>query len=440
QRHFTFDHIFGTDAAQEEIYRGCVKRMVDKFMEGYNVTIMAYGQTSSGKTYTMGTGAPSAEDRGSTSEGIIPRAMSQLFQEARRPPPVYPGYRVPALKTTFRVSFVEIYNEDLIDLLVKGDFRPPVSIREDAKGHIYWTGVQEIVVSSVEEVIHLLWFGSQNRQTHSTEMNEKSSRSHAIFSITLRQEKFIPTHPPPPQPLDNQNSPTFRRAHSKTPSISNPPLPISSSGGGSSNNLNGRPGTPTTGGSNIPTPFTSGIVAPGSKLKRQSTLPESVSSHSLASQATNDDPEVEGEWVTLNSKFHFVDLAGSERLKRTSAIGDRAKEGISINAGLHALGNVISALGDPSKKASHVPYRDSKLTRLLQDSLGGNALALMIACVSPSEVNLGETLNTLKYANRARNIKNSSSLNQEINMDNPEYLRTIIQKLKMEIKVLKAAS
>lgn len=85
--------------------------------------------------------------------GIIPRAMSQLFHEARRPPPVYPGFRVPALKTTFRVSFVEIYNEDLIDLLVKGEFRPPVSIREDAKGNIYWTGVQEIVVSSVEEVI-----------------------------------------------------------------------------------------------------------------------------------------------------------------------------------------------------------------------------------------------------------------------------------------------
>ncbi|KAF9919665.1 hypothetical protein FBU30_010681 [Linnemannia zychae] len=437
QRHFAFDHIFGTDATQEEIYRGCVKRMVDKFMEGYNVTIMAYGQTSSGKTYTMGTGAPSAEDRGSTSEGIIPRAMSQLFQEAKRPPPIYPGFRVPPLKTTFRVSFVEIYNEELIDLLVRGDFRPPVSIREDAKGNIYWTGVQEIVVSSVEEVIHLLWFGSQNRQTHSTEMNEKSSRSHAIFSITLRQEKFIPTHPPPPQPpTPTENSPSFRRTHSKTPSISNSPLPT----GSGSSNLNGRPGTPTTGGSSIPTPFTSGIVAPGSKLKRQSTIPESTSSLSLSSQATIDDPEVEGEWITLNSKFHFVDLAGSERLKRTSAIGDRAKEGISINAGLHALGNVISALGDPSKKASHVPYRDSKLTRLLQDSLGGNALALMIACVSPSEVNLGETLHTVKYARGARNKKNSAGLLQESVMDNPEYLRSIIQKLKMEIKVLKAAA
>ncbi|KAG0261569.1 hypothetical protein BG011_000907 [Mortierella polycephala] len=439
---------------------------------------MAYGQTSSGKTYTMGTGAPSSEDRGSVSEGIIPRAMGQLFWGAKRPPPVYPGYKMPPLKTTFRVSFVEIYNEDLIDLLVKGDFRPPVTIREDSKGHIFWTGVQEIVVTSVEEVIHLLWFGSQNRQTHSTEMNEKSSRSHAIFSITLRQEKFVPTHPPPPQSHSSPPSPAvstepqdslaFRRAHSKSPSSGNVSLlngntaangPTASFAPGFATGRPGtptastRPGTPTTSAgatpSSIPAPFTSGIVAPGSKLKRQSTMmdsihpPPSPSSSTAAAQAiaaaASDDPEPEGEWVTLNSKFHFVDLAGSERLKRTSAIGDRAKEGISINAGLHALGNVISALGDPSKRASHVPYRDSKLTRLLQDSLGGNALALMIACVSPSELNLGETLNTLKYANRARNIKNSSSLNQEINMDNPEYLRSVIQKLKQEIKMLKEA-
>ncbi|KAF9190774.1 hypothetical protein BGZ50_009825 [Haplosporangium sp. Z 11] len=438
-------------------------------MTRYNVTIMAYGQTSSGKTYTMGTGAPSSEDRGSASEGIIPRAMGQLFWEAKRPPPVYPGYKMPPLKTTFRVSFVEIYNEDLIDLLVKGDFRPPVTIREDSKGHIFWTGVQEIVVTSVEEVIHLLWFGSQNRQTHSTEMNEKSSRSHAIFSITLRQEKFIPTHPPPPQPhsspsspavsTEPQNSPAFRRTHSKSPSSGNVSLlngspttngsiasfaPGFAAGRPGTPTASARPGTPTasasTTPSSIPAPFTSGIVAPGSKLKRQSTMMDSIHPPPSPSSSTAaDDPEPEGEWVTLNSKFHFVDLAGSERLKRTSAIGDRAKEGISINAGLHALGNVISALGDPSKKASHVPYRDSKLTRLLQDSLGGNALALMIACVSPSELNLGETLNTLKYANRARNIKNSSSLNQEINMDNPEYLRSVIQKLKQEIKMLKEA-
>ncbi|KAI1297947.1 hypothetical protein EDD11_006905 [Mortierella claussenii] len=417
---------------------GSVKRMVDKFIEGYNVTIMAYGQTSSGKTYTMGTAAPTAEDRGSPSEGIIPRAVAQLFSDARRPPPIYPGYKIPPLKTIFRVSFVEIYNEDLIDLLIKGDFRPPVTIREDARGKIYWTGVQEIEVSSVEEVI---------QQTHSTEMNEKSSRSHAIFSITLRQEKFVPTHPPPPQPSTSAADPhcassLSKRAHSKSPSISN----ISGITAIPSSAASARPGTPTTTGpSSIPAPFTSGIVAPGSKLKRQSAMVDTTSASQSSSTwapttPANDDPEPEGEWVTLNSKFHFVDLAGSERLKRTSAIGDRAKEGISINAGLHALGNVISALGDPSKRASHVPYRDSKLTRLLQDSLGGNAHALMIACVSPSEINLGETLNTLKYANRARNIKNSSSLNQELNMDNPEYLRSIIQKLKLEIKLLKEAS
>ncbi|KAF9336042.1 hypothetical protein BG006_009933, partial [Podila minutissima] len=426
-RHFTFDQVFGTHASQEEVYHGSVKRMVDRFMEGYNVTIMAYGQTSSGKTYTMGTGAPSSDDRGSPSEGIIPRAMNQLFQEAKRSPiQNYPGYKVPGLRTIFRVSFVEIYNEDLIDLLVKGDVRPPVTIREDAKGNIFWTGVQEIVVSSVEEVI---------QQTHSTEMNEKSSRSHAIFSITLRQEKFVPAHPPP-VPLsasttaalasEGRNSPTFRRQHVKSPSLTGHPSSGMSTSGSSASLAS------TGSHSSIPTPFTSGIQAPGSKLKRASIMSESP-----LAPSTPDNPEPEGEWVTLTSKFHFVDLAGSERLKRTSAIGDRAKEGISINAGLHALGNVISALGDPSKKASHVPYRDSKLTRLLQDSLGGNALALMIACVSPSELNLSETMNTLKYANRARNIKNSSSLNQEMNMDNPEYLRTIIQKLKMEIKQLR---
>ncbi|POG81966.1 P-loop containing nucleoside triphosphate hydrolase protein, partial [Rhizophagus irregularis DAOM 181602=DAOM 197198] len=112
------------------------------------------------------------------------------------------------------------------------------------------------------------------------------------------------------------------------------------------------------------------------------------------------------------SKFHFVDLAGSEGLKRTNAVGDRAKEGIAINGGLLALGNVISALGDESRKFTHIPYRDSKLTRLLQDSLGGNSQTLMLACVSPADSNFMETLNTLKYANRARNIKNKVSVNE----------------------------
>ncbi|KAF9977018.1 hypothetical protein BGZ73_007226 [Actinomortierella ambigua] len=447
QRQFTFDHVFGPASTQEEIYRGSAHRLVEKFLEGFNVTIMAYGQTSSGKTYTMGTAAGSSpsmnDERAQSTLGIIPRAISELFQlaKAQHHRQQHPGYRIPAPKTVFRVSFVELYNEDLIDLLAKGDSRQPITIREDVKGNIYWTGVQEVEVTSAEEVMHLLWFGSQNRQTHSTEMNEKSSRSHAIFSIALRQERFVPTHPlptnsnasstaPSPTPPSTSPSPTGDRAES--PSRISPTKSKEASGSAS----------------HIPSPFTSGIVPPSSKIRRQSAAidptlppppPSAAAPASASGGSTEELIEPEGSWIVLKSKFHFVDLAGSERLKRTSAMGDRAKEGISINAGLHALGNVISALGDPSKKASHVPYRDSKLTRLLQDSLGGNALSLMIACVSPSEINLGETVNTLKYANRARNIKNASSQNQEVNLDSPEYLRSVIQKLKAEIKLLKEA-
>uniref|UniRef100_A0A803Y4Z3 Kinesin motor domain-containing protein n=1 Tax=Meleagris gallopavo TaxID=9103 RepID=A0A803Y4Z3_MELGA len=139
------------------------------------------------------------------------------------------------------------------------------------------------------------------------------------------------------------------------------------------------------------------------------------------------------EFETLTAKFHFVDLAGSERLKRTGATGERAKEGISINCGLLALGNVISALGDKSKKATHVPYRDSKLTRLLQDSLGGNSQTLMIACVSPSDRDFMETLNTLKYANRARNIKNKVMVNQDRASQQINALRNEITRLQMEL-------
>ncbi|XP_077423999.1 kinesin-like protein KIF21A isoform X3 [Vanacampus margaritifer] len=139
------------------------------------------------------------------------------------------------------------------------------------------------------------------------------------------------------------------------------------------------------------------------------------------------------EYETLSAKFHFVDLAGSERLKRTGATGDRAKEGISINCGLLALGNVISALGDRSKRSSHVPYRDSKLTRLLQDSLGGNSQTVMIACISPSDRDFMETLNTLKYANRARNIKNKVVVNQDKASQQISALRTEIARLQMEL-------
>ncbi|XP_066114200.1 kinesin-like protein KIF21A isoform X8 [Saccopteryx bilineata] len=160
--------------------------------------------------------------------------------------------------------------------------------------------------------------------------------------------------------------------------------------------------------------------------------PQTDAENSTDNKVISESSEM-NEFETLTAKFHFVDLAGSERLKRTGATGERAKEGISINCGLLALGNVISALGDKSKRATHVPYRDSKLTRLLQDSLGGNSQTIMIACVSPSDRDFMETLNTLKYANRARNIKNKVMVNQDRASQQINALRSEITRLQMEL-------
>lgn len=225
-------------------------------------------------------------------------------------------------------------------------------------------------------------------------MNAKSSRSHAIFSVTLKQEKWVPS--------TNKASPSVSRSTTSN----------------ASSGLNHRHSTLN-------------VKAMAAQMEKRSTSPTMVAD------------EEDGEWMVSNSKFHFVDLAGSERLKRTAAQGDRRKEGININAGLLALGNVISALSDPSsKKSTHVPYRDSKLTRLLQDSLGGNSTTLMIACVSPAEINLTETINTIKYAYRARNIRNKTEKNEAeewMTSDNLDHLRQIISKLKMEVKMLKSS-
>lgn len=297
--------------------------------------------------------------------GIIPRAIHTIFSTIQH-------QTIPSNQVQLRTSYVEIYNEDLIDLIssstAPANALPQVTIREDKDGHIIWSGLKEVKVSQASEALNLLEAGNLVRQTNSTEMNAQSSRSHAIFSINLTQRK--PAGPPP--------------ANTKR---------------------------------------LSKVLSP--------------------SRSSGRDSIDEGEWSTVTSKFHFVDLAGSERLKRTAAVGERVKEGISINAGLHALGNVISALGDPakSKTVTHIPYRDSKLTRLLQDSLGGNAYTLMIACVSPSEHNLGETLNTLKYANRARNIKNRAQVNaQEVGWEDVEYLQSTIVKLRKELAQLKSST
>lgn len=195
----------------------------------------------------------------------------------------------------------------------------PITIREDTKGRILLTGLHQVAINTVEDLLGALNFGSSIRQTDATAINAKSSRSHAVFSLNLVQRK--------PK-------------------------------------------------------GTTGATTPTKEEKR----------FSVPLDMMNQSPD---GFMNVDSKMHFVDLAGSERLKNTLAQGERAKEGISINAGLASLGKVISQLSS-RQAGSHVSYRDSKLTRLLQDSLGGNAITYMIACVTPAEFHLSETLNTVQ--------------------------------------------
>jgi kinesin family protein 4/21/27 len=252
---------------------------------------------------------------------------------------------------------LQIYNEHLRDLLLPETNasvdRSNVTIREDTKGRILLTGLHQVNINSFDDLIGALNFGSAIRQTDSTAINAKSSRSHAVFSLNLVQLK-------------------------------------ASSG----------PATPTT------------------KEKRMSMPVDSFNS---------------GDSITVDSKLHFVDLAGSERLKNTGASGERAKEGISINAGLAALGKVISQLSS-RQQGSHVSYRDSKLTRLLQDSLGGNAYTYMIACVTPAEFHLSETLNTISYAQRARAIQSKPRIQQIADESDKQ---AVIDRLKAEVSFLR---
>uniref|UniRef100_A0A6Q2YQE2 Kinesin motor domain-containing protein n=1 Tax=Esox lucius TaxID=8010 RepID=A0A6Q2YQE2_ESOLU len=349
---FTYDYVFDMDSSQERIYADCTEKLIEGCFEGYNATIFAYGQTGSGKTYTMGTGF----DVNISDEelGIIPRAVSHLFRGIEDRQQVAREQGRPAPEFKINAQFLELYNEEILDLfdasrdLEARKQKSHIKIHEDANGGIYTVGVTTRTVTSEAEMMQCLKLGALCRTTASTQMNVQSSRSHAIFTIHLCQVR------------------------------------VCQDGNETDNRI------------------------------------------------TNGNTEMQ-EYETLTAKFHFVDLAGSERLKRTGATGDRAKEGISINCGLLALGNVISALGDRSKRSTHVPYRDSKLTRLLQDSLGGNSQTMMIACISPSDRDFMETLNALNYANRARNIKNKVTVNQDKASQQISALRTEIARLQMEL-------
>uniref|UniRef100_A0AAG5DUG3 Kinesin motor domain-containing protein n=1 Tax=Anopheles atroparvus TaxID=41427 RepID=A0AAG5DUG3_ANOAO len=340
---FTFDYVFDVTTTQVSVYNKCIEKLVDGALQGYNATVLAYGQTGSGKTYTMGTGFDPSEAQ-EAQEGIIPRAVRHLFEgitQLQQNPYDADGKYLGTVTFSVAAQFMELYNEEIIDLLDPYNKGGRVfKIFEDTAGGISVAGATIKPLAGPQEAMNCLQRGALARTTASTQMNEQSSRSHALFTILIRRQRVL-----------------------------------------------------------------------------------------SAEQCGN----VDGDTETLTSKFHFVDLAGSERLKRTGATGERAREGISINCGLLALGNVISALGDKTKKVSHVPYRDSKLTRLLQDSLGGNSQTIMIACVSPSDRDFMETLNTLKYANRARNIKNKVQINQDQSSRTISLLRREIASLQREI-------
>ncbi|VDN59075.1 unnamed protein product [Dracunculus medinensis] len=291
-KEFTFDGVYYMDASTEQIYNDIVYTLVESVIEGYNGTVFAYGQTGSGKTFTM-----QGDDNIISQKGIILRVFEHIFE---------------AISTTdntkflVHVSYLEIYNEEIRDLLglEKGI---KLEIKEHPERGIYVAGLSMHVCHDFQACQSLMNKGFENRHVGSTLMNKDSSRSHSIFTIYVEAM------------LKN--------------------------------------GTIRTG------------------------------------------------------KINLVDLAGSERQSKTGATGERFKEATKINLSLSALGNVISALVDG--KSKHIPYRDSKLTRLLQDSLGGNMKTIMVACISPSDNNYDETLSTLRYANRAKNIKNKPKINED---------------------------
>jgi hypothetical protein len=311
ERAFTFDHAYDVDSTQAQVYADVGAPILDAALKGFNCTIFAYGQTGSGKTWSMlGGGGPGEE-------GIIPLLNAALFARvgtakaataaaaaaassaAEGAPSSSAGSPAAPTEYLVTVSFLEIYNEVVKDLLNPSD--RTLAIREHPQMGVYVQDLAEIVVASAADVARLLESGQRVRHVAATQMNERSSRSHSCFTLRVEQRSRAAT----------------------------------------------------------------------------------------ATKTTT---------TTLSSRINLVDLAGSERAAKTGATGDVLKQGAAINKSLSALGNVINALAEGKK--GHVPYRDSKLTRLLQHSLGGNALTVMVAAISPADDNYDETLSTLQYANR----------------------------------------
>ncbi|CAK60607.1 unnamed protein product (macronuclear) [Paramecium tetraurelia] len=318
---FTFDYVYDQESTQVEVYETTAALSVDSTLQGYNSTIIAYGQTGTGKTYTMHgfSFTPNSDQL-----GIIPRSLHNIFTHIQMKSNSMTTFMV-------RASYLQIYNESISDLL-RPDHQQ-LNIREDKKRGVFVENLSEWAVRSPPEIYQLMRRGNAKRVTASTRMNDTSSRSHAVFIITVEQI---------------EETPDGKRARV--------------------------------------------------------------------------------------GKLNLVDLAGSERVRVTGATGIRLEESKKINQSLSALGNVISALTELKQPKSHIPYRDSKITRLLEDSLGGNCKTTFMAMISPAIEAFSESLSTLKFANRAKNIRNTPMVNQD--QDQGALLRKYqleIQKLKQEL-------
>ncbi|KAK0611763.1 P-loop containing nucleoside triphosphate hydrolase protein [Immersiella caudata] len=291
---FGFDRIFDDNASQIDVYEGTTKNLLDSVLDGYNATVFAYGATGCGKTHTI-TGT-------AQHPGIIFLTMQELFEKIAE--------RSDEKQTEVSLSYLEIYNETIRDLLVPGGSKQGLMLREDSNQAVTVAGLTSHHPKDVQEVMDMIVQGNEFRTVSPTAANAVSSRSHAVLQINIAQKD--------------------RNADINEP-------------------------------------------------------------HTMA---------------TLS----IIDLAGSERASATKNRGERLLEGANINKSLLALGSCINALCDPRKR-NHVPYRNSKLTRLLKFSLGGNCKTVMIVCVSPSSEHFDETQNTLRYANRAKNIQTKVTRN-----------------------------
>ncbi|KYO42298.1 kinesin-like protein KIF11 isoform X1 [Alligator mississippiensis] len=321
---YTFDMVFGAQAKQIDVYRSVVCPILDEVIMGYNCTVFAYGQTGTGKTFTM-EGERSPNDEYTWEEdplaGIIPRTLHQIFEKLSEN----------GTEFSVKVSLLEIYNEELFDLLTPSpDVGERLQMFDDPRNKrgVIIKGLEEITVHNKDEVYQILERGAAKRTTAATYMNAYSSRSHSVFSITIHMKE-------------------------------------------------------TT---------------------------------------------IDGEELVKIGKLNLVDLAGSENIGRSGAVDKRAREAGNINQSLLTLGRVITALVE---RAPHIPYRESKLTRILQDSLGGRTKTSIIATVSPASINLEETLSTLEYAHRAKNILNKPEVNQKLTK------RALIKEYTEEIERLK---